>query len=209
MQCRAEGCSKSVDHRKRPDLLANCVDHQRAALIAAYRLALPTGRRALGMRHIHAYTTHLMIARVQQKDLVLLLDDLHPKLDRQGERRRLRPALVMRIWEGSAAGFQVGFLLHDLCGRWLQNRICVIAGCAKDRGPVWPSQLADNRAGSRCRRFEQEDGAPPDAGQIGDRSRRRLGLRRHRYANARHQRRDQNKETAAPAHVPPPFALFP
>ena len=36
MQCRAEGCSKSVDHRKRSDLLALCVDHQRGALIAAY-----------------------------------------------------------------------------------------------------------------------------------------------------------------------------
>src|SRR5262249_45016610 len=158
---------------------------------------------------IHGHTTHLMIARVQQKHEVLLLDELHPKLDRQDERRRLRPALVMRTWERSAADLQVGLLLHDLRGRWVQNRICVIAGCAKDRGPFWPSQLADNRAGSRCRRFEQEQRAHPDASQIGDRSRGRLGLRRYRYANGRHHRRGQNKETAAPAHVPPPFALFP
>src|SRR5262249_40452322 len=76
-------------------------------------------------------------------------------------------------------------------------------------GPVCPSQLADDRAGSRCRRFEQEHGTPPDAGPIGERGRGGLGLCRKRYANARHHRRGQKKGAAPPAHGGPPFAPFP
>src|SRR6516164_4146938 len=55
----------------RPHLLADRVDHQNVALVMAYGLALPGGRRMIRMGHVHAHMAYLMVRKVEQGDLVL------------------------------------------------------------------------------------------------------------------------------------------
>jgi hypothetical protein len=61
MQRGAERSAEPIDHRERPRLLADRVDHQRVALIMAYGLALPSGRQMIRMGHVHAHVAHLMV----------------------------------------------------------------------------------------------------------------------------------------------------
>ena len=69
----------------------------------AYGLALPGGRRMIGMGHVQAHAAHLMVRKVQQSDFVLLLYDLHAELNIQCERSRFRPTLVVGIRDNNAA----------------------------------------------------------------------------------------------------------
>jgi hypothetical protein len=56
-----------------PTFLADRVDYQCVALIMANGLALPGGRWARSMGHVHAYTADLMITEIQHSDFVALL----------------------------------------------------------------------------------------------------------------------------------------
>jgi hypothetical protein len=72
------------------------------SLIVADRLTLPGGREVRRVGHVQAHTADL-ICKVDQNDLVLLLDDFHAELNVQCERSWFRPALIMGIRDGSAA----------------------------------------------------------------------------------------------------------
>ena len=102
VQCGAKRRTESVDHRDRPDLLANRVDDQCVALIMADRLTLPSWGGTPRVGHVEAHAADL-ICEVDQNDLVSLLNEFNAKLNVQCERSWFRPALVMGIRNGDAA----------------------------------------------------------------------------------------------------------
>ena len=98
-----KGCAVKIDHREGPYFLTDRVDDQSVALIIAYGLTPPGGRRVLGMGHIHSNMANFVIAEINQDHLVLLLYDLHALLVVQRVRGRLRPALVTGVGGDHAA----------------------------------------------------------------------------------------------------------
>ena len=129
----------------------------------------PGGRDLRRMGAVHAHAAYLVVLIVEERDLVLFLEDLQTELHRESERRLVGEALVRGIGERVAAERDFALLAHDLRGMGLQDRVLVVA----DEGVV--VLLTGRRALEIVHRqrlarqgLEVEGIASPAAGEIRD-----------------------------------------
>src|SRR6516225_9706982 len=123
MQRLAVGGAESIDCREWRDLDANCVNHQRVALVVADRVALPARRQAVGMSPIQANMTHCILKQVNERDLVAPLQDHHSKMKRHHIWRRLGPAGIVQVLRYRAVEDELAELLDGFSCLGLEIRI--------------------------------------------------------------------------------------
>src|SRR5215470_17312517 len=97
MQLVAEGRAVAVDDGIRPRLHPDSVDDQRIALVMADGIALPRWLESLRVRHMQAHMAHDFAIHIDERDLILLLQEQKLELDGEREGRRLRTALIVRV----------------------------------------------------------------------------------------------------------------
>jgi hypothetical protein len=111
---------------QRPDLDAQGVDHEWVALVMPDGMPVPGRRRLCRMRLVYTHVADFMIVRIENRDLMRLLEHLHSKVS-ENERHALGPTLVARSRIGHAGLRYLAVLLHGFRRMALQDRIGVIA----------------------------------------------------------------------------------
>ena len=118
--------AERVDHGIPSKLDAHGIDHQVLTFITADGIPVPGRPHLCRMRHIHPHLSKLMIERIEDRDFVWPLDNLHAK--REGNKRQsFGPTLVAGRWIAFAGQRNLAEFLHHFRRPGLQDRIGVIA----------------------------------------------------------------------------------
>jgi hypothetical protein len=133
-------------------------------------ITVPGRRHRRGMRGIHAHMADFMIVRIDDDDLVRLLDQLHADIPND-KRDASRPTLPARARGRHPARFDLAELPDELRCLWLQDRVGVIADKPIEVAGAAPvARAVRHRAGSRARRLKAATSdMRPHAGEIRDR----------------------------------------
>src|SRR5262249_22925497 len=137
---------------------AHGVDHEGVAFPTADRIAHGRRHQIRGVGAVQTDVANIVALTIKNGDVaVVLRQHLKTELHREGERRRHRPALVLRIWTAPARGGGLSFLFHTRRGFGLENWIVIIphqlAGVA---GTVRTTDQIPQRLRARWHRLEIE-----------------------------------------------------
>src|SRR5215471_9343080 len=158
----AVGRSIIVDHGIAPELYADGVDDERVAFIMPDRVSCPRGFDSSRVLRVQPHASNLLIADIENRDLALLLHDLH--LQRSpGIRRRPGCALVGGSREVHARAGDLAGVTDSGCSVRAQDRVRIIADAH-----VESAGLIHYRPWTAWRRFIVDGVASPEPGEIGD-----------------------------------------
>src|SRR6266436_2891502 len=150
--------AEAVSHGKSVGLDAHGVDHQHVAFPTTDRIAHSRRRQILRMCAVHTNVANIVVLTINNGDIaVVLRQHLEAELHREGERRRHRTALVLRIGKALARDGELTLLPHDRRSRRRENRIMIVADqLAGIAGAVRTAAQIPQRLRTRWHRLEIE-----------------------------------------------------
>ncbi len=120
--------AEAVNRSKSVGLDAHGVDDQRVALPTTDRIAHGRGRQIRRMGAIQTNVADIVVLTINNGDTaVAFRQHLEAELHCEGERRRDRTALVLRIGKALARNGELALLPHDRRRRGRENRIVIVA----------------------------------------------------------------------------------
>src|SRR6266436_3854077 len=196
--------AEAVSHGKSVGLDSHGVDHQHVAFPTTDRIAHSRRRQILRMDAVHTNVANIVILTINNGDIaVVLRQHLKAELHREGERRRNRTALVLRIGKALARNGELTLLPHDRRRRRRENRIMIVAyQLAGIAGAVRTAAHVSQRLRTRWHLLEIKRVLAP----ANPRDARRVVRRKRRHSEYR--RRENTEEQSLAFHLMSPSRPF-
>src|SRR5215469_12633659 len=171
----------------------------------ADRIAHGRWRRILRMRAVHAHVADMHVLIVEDADIAARgRQHYEAELHRQSERRRHRPALILRVRKSLAGDGEIALLLHHSGGPGRQDRIAIVADEPPGIGlAVRQSAQIPQRLRPRWHSLEIERVLAP--ANLHDSRRAVGGVRRQ---SEHHRRKDADEQSLTWHRVPPWLAVW-
>ncbi len=202
--------AEAVDRGETVHLHAYGINDQRVAFPMTDGIAHRRRLEIRGMHAVHANVADIGVLIVNDGDIAVLhREHLQGEPHRQGERRRDRPALILRIGKALARNGELALLLHDGRGFGRENRILIVAHqLAGIGGAVRTAAQIPQRLRTRRHPFEIERVLAPAKlhhPRRGGRAGRGGRTGRGERGQSKHRRPEDAEEQSLAFHLMSPF----